>query len=55
MDEDTVSFEQFFSEEGYAEEHRAVFAHIWNAALESAKNELDDEYHWLMDNIKAKA
>ena len=25
----------------------------WNAALESAKQQLDQEWHWLMDELKA--
>jgi hypothetical protein len=53
MDEDGLTFEQWFAAEGFADEHRAVLAQTWNAALDNAKREIDDEYGWALDKLRA--
>lgn len=47
-----IDFDTWFKKHGYDEEHRQMFSVVWNAAIEAAKNELDDEWHWLLDNLK---
>jgi hypothetical protein len=50
------TFEQWYAEEGFADEHRHVFALAWNAAIESAKMVLtpgcDDDCQESLDRLK---
>lgn len=48
-----MTFDNWFDANGYSEEHRAMFAVVWSAALSSARDQLDGEWHWLMDEIDA--
>ncbi len=53
LDEDSLDFDTWFEREGYDEQHMSMFATVWDAALDAGKNELDDEWHWLLDNLKS--
>ena len=53
QDEDGLTFDQWFAAQGYADEHRAILAETWNAALDSAKLEIDDCYAWTLEELKA--
>lgn len=53
QDEDGLTFDQWFAARGYADEHRAILAETWNAALDNAKMEIDDHYAWCLDKLKA--
>ena len=48
-----MTFDQWFKAEGFDEQHRSVLAKAWDAALENAKKDLDNEWHWLLNNLKA--
>lgn len=49
----TLAFSDWFKLSGYDEQHRAILQEAWTAALDSAINELDSEWHWLLENLKA--
>ncbi len=53
MDDDGLTFDQWFEAEGFSEEHRVVLSVTWNAALDNAKKEIDDEYYWALDKLRA--
>ena len=46
-------FNLWFNRQQFGEQQRSTFATVWDAALESVKNELDDEWDWLIDSLKS--
>ena len=49
----TLAFSDWFKLSDYDEQHRAILQEAWTAALDSAINELNSEWHWLLENLKA--
>lgn len=54
IDEDSIDFDAWFERMGFDEQYRKIFAVVWDAALESGKRELDEEWHWLLDGLRSE-
>lgn len=50
--DDGKTFDQWFDAEGWDEQHRAMFALVWNAALDNAALDIDDEQHYWLERLK---
>ena len=48
-----LTFEQWFTLNGYAPEHHDMFATVWNAALDNAAIDIGQPFAGMMEKIRA--
>ena len=51
--EDGLKFEQWFEQSGFSENRRELFAMVWNSALLQVERDMDEDLHWIIEDLKA--